>query len=69
MPDVRTLMRGALSMEMIHGDQICPADIFHEVVAEIVVTAAASYPDMSEQEVLDSVLQGMLWLAQPAGEC
>ena len=69
MPDVRTLMRGALTMEMVYADAICPADIFHEVIAEIVIKAAAGYPEMTEQEVLDSVLQAMLLMAEPAGEC
>ncbi len=66
MPDVRTL--AGLTMELVYADAICPAHIFHEVVAEIVVASAASMPDMTEAEILDAVLSAMLLMAVPAGE-
>ncbi len=52
-----------------HFSQICPSDIFHETIAEIVIASASELPDMTQEQILECVLQAMLMMAIPAGEC
>lgn len=59
----------AENMERTGPDQTCPAEIFHETVAALVVASAPEYPDMTEEQVLQSILQLLLAMAVPAGNC
>ncbi len=62
-------MDGFARMYSSPFDHVCPADVFHEVVAEIVVSTSADLPGMTQEQVLQQVLKAMLLMAIPAGEC